>query len=123
YTFTTISSSDGSAAPSLTNGLPRHHGAIQVSSQISPRLQAAALFSATTSYLVPLFDAVTFASGSYRFDGTRRLDLCVRYRVFVRSGYRVSVIGRIDNVTDQMYFERGFRTPGRVAALGFGVEF
>jgi vitamin B12 transporter len=123
YTFTTFSSSDGPADPSLSYGLPRHQGSLQATAQISQRLQTAALFSVASSYVAPLFDAVTFASRTFRFEGINRLDLSGSYRMPIGSSYRIRFFGRIDNVTDQMYFERGFRTPGRVAAVGFGVEF
>jgi len=73
--------------------------------------------------LAPISDAATFVSRSYRFRGVRRVDVSASYTLPFAARRGVRVFGRLDNITNQVYFESGFRTPGHVAALGVAVEF
>jgi outer membrane receptor protein involved in Fe transport len=123
YTFNTQSASDDPNAPSLAFGLPRHQGSVQATSHLGRHLDASVVVMVASTYIAPISDAVTFVSRSFRFDGVHRLDLSASYAMPFASRRRVRVFGRIDNVTDQTYFESGFRTPGRVAAMGLAVEF
>lgn len=123
YTLTTESSSDGPADPSLSFGVSRHQAAVRAISHVGSRLEMAALWTAASSYLAPISDAATFVSRSYRFRGVRRVDVSASYTRPFAARRGVRVFGRLDNITNQVYFESGFRTPGHVAALGVAVEF
>jgi vitamin B12 transporter len=123
YTFSAEASSEGPGGPSLMFGWPRHQTSLEALARLGTRVQMAALAALSSSYLAPLSDAETFASRTYRFDGLRRVDLSVSYTAPFAGRRRLRMFGRIDNVTKQTYFESGFRTPGRVAAAGVGIEF
>ena len=58
-----------------------------------------------------------------RFDGLAKADAQISYRVPVGSSRRARLFGRIENLLDRVYFESGFRTPGRAAAAGASFTF
>ena len=123
YTLNARSLGEGEADPALIFGLPRHQASVQAVSRANTRLQVAALLTVATPYLAPLPDAVTFMSRSYRFGGVRRLDLSASYTLPLGARRGMRVLGRVDNVTNGVHFESGFRTPGRAAALGVAAQF
>ena len=77
------------------------------------------------SYLDPVFpDFVTsFATRVYRFDGPRRVNAGVSYRLPLGEFRALRFFVRGENLTGQEYFENGFRTPGRTANGGIQFEF
>jgi outer membrane receptor protein involved in Fe transport len=96
---------------------------VETIAEAFPRVQLVALVTLASSYLAPLSDAVTFVSRDVQFDGLHRLDLTARYRHPASARRSLRIFGRVNNVTDQTYFESGFRTPGRVVAGGAAIEF
>ena len=123
YTLLTPSSPEGPADPSLAYGLSKHQLTLQTISSLSDRVTVAATALVASSYLAPLTNVVTFATGTFRFSGMKRLDVSGTYRVTPRTRGGVSVFGRIENVTNQTYFESGFLAPGRVANVGVKCAF
>ena len=75
------------------------------------------------NYLAPVFSDATFQSRVYRFDGLRRVNAGASYRLPLGEFRAVRFFVRGENLTDQNYFENGFRTPGRTANGGIQFEF
>jgi outer membrane receptor protein involved in Fe transport len=74
--------------------------------------------SASSNYLGPIFDPLTFASRAYRFRGLAKADLGASYTLPLRESRSLRFFGYVDNLFDREYFESGFRTPGRVGRAG-----
>ena len=69
-------------------------------------------FAASSNYLAPIFNPVTFASRGFRFRGLLKADLGGSYTLPLGSENRsVRFFGYVDNLFDREYFESGFRTP------------
>jgi outer membrane receptor protein involved in Fe transport len=77
------------------------------------------------NYLAPVFpDFVTaFSTRAYRFDGIRRVNAGVSYRLPLGEFRALRFFVRAENLMNQHYFENGFRTPGRTANGGIQYEF
>jgi len=77
------------------------------------------------NYLAPVFpDFVTaFATRVYRFDGLRRINVGASYRLPLGEFRALRFFVRAENLSDQDYFENGFRTPRRTANGGIQYEF
>ena len=75
------------------------------------------------NYLAPVFSNATFQSRVYRFDGLRRINAGVSYRLPLGEFRALRFFIRAENLLDQNYFENGFRTPGRTANGGIQYEF
>ena len=75
-------------------------------SHVGSRLEMAALWTAASSYLAPISDAATFVSRSYRFRGVRRVDVSASYTRPFAARRGVRVFGRLDNITNQVYFAK-----------------
>lgn len=81
-------------------------------------------FTASSSYLAPVFSNSTFSTYVFRFKGNRRGDLTGGYTIpFRRDSMTVRVFGTIENLFDYEYFENGFRTTGRTGRLGVSFGF
>ncbi len=74
------------------------------------------------SYLAPIFDPVTFASRSYRFDGIAKADLGASY-TWRLSGNGLRFFAKVVNLFDENYYESGFRTLRRTGVAGVAFEF
>jgi len=123
YTYTDSEPFGGVDGVSQAFGIPTHHAAALVTAELgrSAYVSADAVFS--SSYLAPLFDPATFASRVFRFAGMRRADLSAGYRLPLGGQRRLRLFAKVENVSDQTYFENGFRTPGRTVAGGAAFEF
>ena len=73
---------------------------------------------ASSSYLAPIFDAATFTTRVYRFEGYAKSDVVASYRIAP-----LRLFAKVENVFDQDIFENGFPTPGRYALAGVAFEF
>jgi outer membrane receptor protein involved in Fe transport len=81
-------------------------------------------FLASSDYLAPIFNPVTFASRAYRFRGIAKADVGANYTLPFHGETRsLRFFGYVDNLFDREYFESGFRTPGRTARAGAMFSF
>ncbi len=81
-------------------------------------------FSASSDYIAPVFNPVTFASRGYRFRGLAKADVGASYTLPLGSETRsLRFFGYVDNLFDREYFESGFRTPGRTGRAGAAFAF
>lgn len=75
--------------------------------------------AASSDYIAPIFNPVTFASRGFRFDGIAKADVGVSYTLSLGGETRsLRFFGYVDNLFDREYFESGFRTPGRTGRAG-----
>jgi len=78
-------------------------------------------------YLAPVFGDGTspnfFAERALRFEGVRRVNTGLSYRLPLGEFKAARFYVRGENLLDQNYFESGFRTPGRTALGGMQFEF
>jgi vitamin B12 transporter len=77
------------------------------------------------NYLAPVSpDYVnSFTTRVYSFNGMRRVSAGVSYRLPLGEFRAARFFVRAENLTGQVYFENGFRTPGRTANGGIQFEF
>ncbi|MDQ3321697.1 MAG: TonB-dependent receptor [Acidobacteriota bacterium] len=107
-----------------TLGVPVHQFTLVATKRFGNRLSVNFDFVATSDYLAPIFSNQTFRTYVYRFGGNRKGDLTARYEFPLRSeNLRLVVKGTIENVFDYDYYENGFRTFGRTARAGVGLNF
>ncbi|HUF02719.1 MAG TPA: TonB-dependent receptor [Aridibacter sp.] len=127
YTFTNSDQFNPEVAGSgiiSTLGIPEHQFTLVAAQEVIDRLTVSFDLEVTSDYLAPVFSNTNFSTVIYRFEGRRRGDLSAVYRVPVfgeRASLRFS--GTLQNVFDHNYFENGFRTEGRTARAGAGIEF
>jgi outer membrane receptor protein involved in Fe transport len=78
-----------------------------------------------SNYLAPVFpDFVnTFTTRAYSFDGLRKVNAGVSYRLPLSEFRAVRFFVRAENLLNQNYFENGFSTPRRTANGGIQYEF
>jgi outer membrane receptor protein involved in Fe transport len=65
----------------------------------------------------------SFTTRVYRFDGPHKFNAGVSYRLPLGEFRAVRFFARGENLAGQVYFENGFRTPGRTASAGLQYEF
>ena len=109
-----------------TLGVPVHQFTLVATQRFGEGFSINFDFLATSDYLAPIFDTnnLTFKTYVYRFKGNRKGDLTARYEFpTFEERLRFVVFGTIENVFDNDYYENGFRTFGRTARIGFGVNF
>ena len=104
--------------------IPDHQFSIVATQRFGRRVMVNFDFSASSNYIAPIFDSVSFASRAYRFDGLAKADLGASYSLPLGGEQRqLRLFGYVDNLFDQEYFESGFRTPGRTARAGASFSF
>jgi len=74
----------------------------------------------SSSYLAPLYGAVT---QTYRFSGLRKVNIGASYRIATKEYRSIRLFIRANNIFDQTYFENGFPTAGRTVMGGLQFEF
>ncbi len=120
YTYTDAEPPAGvSGDQTQAFAVPKHQLAFVATQLIGSRLTVSLDLVASSSYLAPIFDPVTFASRVYRFESSFESDLAASYRFPIG----IRVFGKIENLFDQQIFESGFRTPGRYALVGAAFDF
>lgn len=107
-----------------TLGVPNHQFTLVATQRFGKRLSVNFDFVGTSDYLAPIFSNQTFNTYVFRFKGNRKADLTGRYELPVRNEkLRLVFTGTIENLFDYDYFENGFRTFGRTARAGVGLNF
>jgi vitamin B12 transporter len=103
--------------------MPRHLFSFALVQRLGKPLQVAFDVTVSSAHFAPLSDPVTFASRVFQFAGMRRANLAGIYVVPLSSHARLRLFGRVDDLFGSTYHESGFRTPGRFAMAGAGIEF
>jgi len=101
--------------------IPRNQFSAQLTERAKPRLSLMLDTVAGSSYLDPIF--VAAITQVYRFSGMHTVNAGAAYRLPLAEYRAVRFFVRVENILNQTYFENGFPTPGRVAAVGTQFEF
>ncbi|HEX8560246.1 MAG TPA: TonB-dependent receptor [Pyrinomonadaceae bacterium] len=103
--------------------VPDHQFTLVATQRFGERVAVNFDFVASGDYLAPVFDARTFVSRAYRFDGIRKGDVTASYTFPVSETRRLRLFGKVENLFDQNYYESGFRTPGVNGRAGAALHF
>lgn len=104
--------------------IPVHQFSLVATQRFGRRFLVNLDFSASSDYIAPVFNPVTFASRGYRFRGLAKADVGASYTLPLGSETRsLRFFGYVDNLFDREYFESGFRTPGRTGRAGAAFAF
>ncbi len=90
--------------------------------QATRRLQFTADFLAGSEYVSGTFFVGT-GTRPYLFPGPKKLDLAASYTVPLSDRTSLRFFTRAENLTNQRYFEDGFRTPRVWATAGMSLQF
>jgi len=124
YTYTNADErtpNDGILSSFVT---PAHQFSFVATQRFGRRLFVNFDLIATSSYITPLFRSVSpFERRIYRFDGLVKADLGASYTLPLDERRSIRFFGKVDNLFDRLYFEDGFRTPGRTARAGAAFSF
>jgi outer membrane receptor protein involved in Fe transport len=101
--------------------IPKNQFSLQVTEQPTSRLTLILDTIQSSSYLTPMFG--TSGTQTYRFDGLRKINAGVGYRIPLKEYQAVRFFVRANNIFNQTYFENGFLTEGRTALGGLQYEF
>jgi len=104
-------------------GIPDHQFSLVATQRIGRRVLVNFDLSASSDYLAPIFNPVTFGSRAYRFRGLAKADLGGSYTLPFGESRSLRFFGYVDNLFDREYFEGGFRTPGRTGRAGASFSF
>ncbi|MBS0489824.1 MAG: TonB-dependent receptor [Proteobacteria bacterium] len=102
---------------------PAHQYSASATERLSDRLTLFFSYTGSGDYLAPVFDANTFSSRAYRFQGANRAQAGANYRLPLGEFRAIRFTGKVDNLFNQDYYESGFRTPGATATGGMQFEF
>ncbi|MFQ5789520.1 MAG: TonB-dependent receptor domain-containing protein [Acidobacteriota bacterium] len=103
--------------------IPKNQFSLVATQRLGRDLSVTFDLTVSDDYLAPVFDAGTFTSRSYRFDGIAKADLGVQYWLPLSKRRVLRIFAKVDNLFDDTYFESGFRTPGQTALGGVALEF
>jgi hypothetical protein len=121
YTFTNSIDRVPLVSPVLQAfNVPPHIFSILARQQVGKRVLVTLDFTAGSSYLGELF---TPHSRAYRFDGLRKADAAISYRLPLSEYGAIRFFAQTSNFLNQNYFQQGFRTPGITGMGGMRFEF
>ncbi|HWW77071.1 MAG TPA: TonB-dependent receptor [Pyrinomonadaceae bacterium] len=124
YTFTNSDQRVPSVAGVLRNfAVPEHQFTLVANARLGQRVAVNFDLVASSDYLAPVFDPVTFASRAFRFDGIFKGDVTAGYTLPLSDTRRLRLFGKVENVFDRAYYENGFRTPGASGRAGAALYF
>ncbi|MDP2233144.1 MAG: hypothetical protein Q8K89_05880, partial [Actinomycetota bacterium] len=103
--------------------IPDHQFSLAATQRLSSRLTVVFDLLASSNYLAPIYNPITYASRAYRFPGIARVEAGANYRLPLSEFRALRFFGKVDNLLNQTYFENGFRTPGATARGGIQFEF
>ncbi|HEU4769135.1 MAG TPA: TonB-dependent receptor, partial [Pyrinomonadaceae bacterium] len=118
YTYTKSLQRTPQAGVLRTLTIPDHLFSFVATQRFGRRVLVNFDLAASSDYLAPIFDSVTFASRAYRFDGLVKADLGASYTIPLSETRSLRFFGYVDNLFDREYYESGFRTPGRTGRAG-----
>ena len=99
---------------------PNHQVSVVATQRLGQRVFVAFDLTAFSNYLDQVFGTTTRA---YRFDGIRKADLGVSYRVPFSEFRAIRFFAKLENLFNQTDYESGFRTPGITGVSGIQLEF
>ena len=125
YTFTKAQQRTQQVPGTLrTLVVPDHQFSLVATQRFGRRFLVNFEFSASSDYLAPIFNPITFASRAYRFRGIAKADVGASYTLPLHRETRsLRFFGYVENLFDREYFESGFRTPGRTGRAGAMFSF
>ncbi len=124
YTFTNSIQRQPSVAGAPRNfATPEHQFTLVANARPSRRVAVNFDLVASSGYLAPIFDPVTFASRAFNFDGVFKGDVTANYTFPLSDTRRLRLFGKVENVFDREYYENGFRTPGVNGRAGAALYF
>jgi len=103
--------------------IPDHQFSVVATQRFGQRVFVNFDLIASSSYLAPLFDANSFSSRAFEFEGLAKADLGASYRWPLSENRAVRFFGKVENLFDRNYYESGYRTPGATAVGGLQFEF
>jgi iron complex outermembrane receptor protein len=103
--------------------IPDHQFSLVVTQHLGRRVLVNFDLAASSDYLAPIIDPITFSSRAYRFRGLAKADLGGSYTLPLGESRSLRFFGYVDNLFDREYFEGGFRTPGRTGRIGASLSF
>ncbi len=106
-----------------TFAIPAHQFSLVATGRVGARVLLNFDLTASSNYLVGLFNPETFGSNIYRFRGLRKADAGASYLLPLNEARSLRFFGYVDNLFGQEYFENGFRTPGRTGRAGAQFSF
>ncbi len=103
--------------------IPDHQFSLVATQRIGRRVLFNFDLTASSDYLVGIFNPQTFGANVFRFAGIRKADAGASYTLPLTDGRSLRFFGYVDNLTGREYFENGFRTPGRTGRAGAQFNF
>jgi iron complex outermembrane receptor protein len=124
YTYTNSDQRRPQVAGVLRSfAVPDHQFSLVATERIGRRLLLNFDFTASSDYLAPIFDPVSFQSRAFRFSGLVKGDLGASYTWPLSETRSLRFFGQVENIFDRDYYESGFRTPGRTGRAGAALNF
>ena len=103
--------------------IPAHQFSFVATGRAGTRVLLNFDLTASSNYLVGIFNPQTFGSNVFRFRGLRKADAGASYTLPLNDARSLRFFGYVDNLFGQEYFENGFRTPGRTGRAGAQFSF
>jgi vitamin B12 transporter len=97
--------------------IPQHQYSISATQRFSTRLTGFFLLSGSSDYLASV------SGRAFQFQGPARAQGGLSYRRPISEFRAIRFYGKADNLSNQTYFEKGFRTPGITLTAGTQFEF
>lgn len=103
--------------------IPDHQFSLVATQRFGRRFLVNFDFAASSEYLAPILDPMTFINRAYRFRGLAKADLGASYTLPLNESRSFRFFGYVDNLFGREYFESGFLTPGRTGRAGATFVF
>jgi iron complex outermembrane receptor protein len=103
--------------------IPEHQFSLVATERIGQRWLLNFDLTASSDYLVGLFNPQTFGNNVFRFAGLRKADAGASYTLPLAAERSLRFFGYLDNLFGREYFENGFRAPGRTGRAGAQFSF
>ena len=97
--------------------VPRHRFSLFATQRFSSKITGEFRYIGSTNYLASV------SSRAFRFDGSSRVQTLASYRQPLSENKALRLYLKGDNLLNQAYFEKGYRTPGRTISSGVQLEF
>jgi vitamin B12 transporter len=103
--------------------IPTHQFSLVATERIGQRWLLNFDLTASSDYLVGIFNPQTFGNNVFRFAGLRKADAGASYTLPLAAERSLRFFGYLDNLFGREYFENGFRAPGRTGRAGAQFNF
>ncbi len=102
--------------------IPDHQFSLVASQRLGRRVLLNFDLAASSSYGAPFYGQ-PFPLRHFRFGGLVKADLAASYTQPLSETKSIRYFGKVENLLDREYFERGYRTPGRTITVGMAFSF